>query len=433
MRPLPHHRSARRKQAVSPCRGISSRDLATGLLAVLMLAAAPAFAQSAGSGTAPPQISGDRPAAAPGGLVFDFPAPAVETASRSEALASYNLAIGPFAKGRIPSRTVEGRLTQTAWRIETGLDGGMGMTTLQLLAPLRAQLITAGYRVIFECEAVDCGGFDFRYGTDVLLEPDMHVDMGDFRYLAAERDGAKGRDLASLIVSRAGTQGFVQLTRIDAAQASPGADVPPSPGQEITLTLPPPNPAEDLAAAPDSDDDDGPEMALSSSDAPDPADASPALPELEMPELPAARLSSAPADTTAEQPQGSTDPGDPGAVLLARGAVALDDLVFASGAGELTAGDYGSLAALARWLKADPAREIAVVGHTDASGGLEANMALSLKRAQSVRAALLAEGVAAAQVEAQGVGPLAPRDSNLTPEGRDRNRRVEAMLLTTAP
>ena len=45
--------------------------------------------------------------------------------------------------------------------------------------------------------------------------------------------------------------------------------------------------------------------------------------------------------------------------------------------------------ALADWLAADPARRIALVGHTDASGGLAANIALSKQRAEAVRQALL--------------------------------------------
>jgi OOP family OmpA-OmpF porin len=36
-----------------------------------------------------------------------------------------------------------------------------------------------------------------------------------------------------------------------------------------------------------------------------------------------------------------------------------------------------------------------------------------------------------AQVEAQGVGYLSPRDTNLTDEGRTRNRRVEVILTST--
>jgi OOP family OmpA-OmpF porin len=117
---------------------------------------------------------------------------------------------------------------------------------------------------------------------------------------------------------------------------------------------------------------------------------------------------------------------------LAEGASAvLEDLVFGSGSSELADGSYASLAELADWLAQDPQRRVVLVGHTDASGGLAANDALSQARAESVRNRLITRhGVAAAQVTAEGVGSLAPRDTNATDEGRARNRRVEVMPAT---
>jgi OOP family OmpA-OmpF porin len=40
-------------------------------------------------------------------------------------------------------------------------------------------------------------------------------------------------------------------------------------------------------------------------------------------------------------------------------------------------------------------------------------------------------GVARSQLEAEGMGYLAPVATNLTPEGREVNRRVEVILLST--
>ena len=112
--------------------------------------------------------------------------------------------------------------------------------------------------------------------------------------------------------------------------------------------------------------------------------------------------------------------------------LALEDLVFASGSSALAAGEYASLQGLAAWLRENPALTVALVGHTDASGGLEGNIALSRKRADAVRQYLIgAENIPAAQVEAQGVGYLSPRASNLDEAGREKNRRVEVMLTST--
>lgn len=118
--------------------------------------------------------------------------------------------------------------------------------------------------------------------------------------------------------------------------------------------------------------------------------------------------------------------------LLTGGAVVLAGLDFGTGAVDLTEGRYGSLAALADWLGRNPDKTVVLVGHTDASGGLDANIAVSKRRAASVRARLIGVyGIPPNQVEAQGVGYLSPVASNLTEEGRQKNRRVEAVLTST--
>ena len=59
-------------------------------------------------------------------------------------------------------------------------------------------------------------------------------------------------------------------------------------------------------------------------------------------------------------------------------------------------------------------------------------MALSRRRAAEVKHRLEEQfGIEPARIEAQGVGYLVPRASNLTEEGRERNRRVEAVLTST--
>ena len=96
----------------------------------------------------------------------------------------------------------------------------------------------------------------------------------------------------------------------------------------------------------------------------------------------------------------------------------------------MAAGEYPSLAALAKWLQDQPDARVALVGHTDASGGLEANIALSRKRAEAVRQELTRRfNIPANRVEAQGVGPLAPRAPHRSDKDRALNRRVEAVLL----
>ena len=292
--------------------------------------------------------------------LLEMPAPATVIGGWSESPTTLRLPIGPFADGALPLQEVAGAVDQRAYRMDN-----QRLTTLQLIAPLLAQLEAAGYKALFECDAQACGGFDFRYGMDVLPEPQMHVDLGDFRYVLAERQTTKGGEVIALLVSRSADQGFVQVSTVTTRAGF------------VMIRTP-------------------------------------------------AVQSLANVDAAAIAPE---PPQDLASRLVAQGAVALDDLVFASGKAVLQDTDYASLTELAAWLSAHPDRRVTLVGHTDASGALLANVNLSRLRAQSVRAALLNRyGAAEGQIDAEGAGYLAPRASNESPEGRALNRRVEVLL-----
>ncbi len=305
-------------------------------------------------------------------LTLEFPAPAQGTADLTEPLASYRLPTGAFAGGAIPARVIEGAVKTQAWRIDAP-----GTPTLAMMQALRAQLDADGYAILFECETEACGGFDFRFGIGVLPEPDMHVDLGDFRFLSA----ARGQEAVALLVSRSASAGFVQMV-----------EVRPSEGGSDTLFAA--TPAEGtILPAPALTTGDGPSTTLSAAGAPPPGIS----------------------------------------VALARDGVAqLPDLEFPTGGTALADSPYPSLAALSEWLKANPSTTVALVGHTDASGGLAANIQVSRARAQSVRERLVSRyGVPGTQVAAEGVGYLAPRAGNATEEGRQANRRVEVVVTST--
>ena len=134
----------------------------------------------------------------------------------------------------------------------------------------------------------------------------------------------------------------------------------------------------------------------------------------------------------ATRPPSNETQGDIAQSLEAQGHAALDDLVFSTGAASLEPQDYASLEALAAYLKRNPETRVALVGHTDTDGALALNTALSKRRAQAVKARLIERwDVPAAQITAEGAGWLAPRASNATPEGREKNRRVEVIITST--
>lgn len=313
------------------------------------------------------------------GFTLEFPVPATALGERRADLTSYRLPTGPFRQDAVPTLLTEGNLDQTAWRLDAA-----GKTTLEILAPLRGQIVAAGWEVLFECETEACGGFDFRYGIDVLPEPEMHVDLGDYRFLAARREGAGGEEFLSLLVSRSADQGFVQMTLVG-AEAAPDLSASTKSAEETVDA--------DVAAA------------LAAQAAPEPVQ---------------------PVQQTGAVPQ-TLD-----AALAAGLPFALDDLVFASGVARLSKGDYPSLGALAAWMKANPDATVALVGHTDSLGGLKENTALSKKRAEAIRGELAERfGIDPARISAEGAGPAEPRASNDTPEGRKKNRRVEVVPTPT--
>ncbi len=103
-------------------------------------------------------------------------------------------------------------------------------------------------------------------------------------------------------------------------------------------------------------------------------------------------------------------------------------LYFEAGGAQLTPASEVALDALLRHASERPGSEILITGHTDRVGSLEANDALSLRRAQAIRELVIARGFDARRVEAVGRGerePAVPTDDEVT---EPRNRRTEIIV-----
>lgn len=277
-------------------------------------------------------------------LALDLPAGAVLTAETRVAPAQF--ARAGFDGTEVPLLTLPTGMQVEAWRLP-----GERRTNYQVLQSLLEQLTREGFQTVYRCQAVSCGGFDFRFAIGRFTAPELYIDLGSYHYATAR----KGNDLFGILVSHGGADGFVQISHTTAIET---------------------------AAAPQAD------------------------------------AITHPAGGLAEQ-------------LVAHGRAVLDQVEFATGSAQLAEGARTHLRDLARFLTDRPDVRIALVGHTDTEGRLDNNIALSRKRAQSVRAMLMSEfGIDGDRLLAEGVGFLAPLTNNQTEEGRRINRRVEAVLLS---
>jgi outer membrane protein OmpA-like peptidoglycan-associated protein len=109
----------------------------------------------------------------------------------------------------------------------------------------------------------------------------------------------------------------------------------------------------------------------------------------------------------------------------------LDDIAFAPGQAGLRPAAKAGLGKLVEFVDRDESKPIRIEGHTDSSGNAQANLALSRRRAEAVRDALIAAGVTAGRISVVGLGETHPVASNATEQGRARNRRVDVILLDT--
>ncbi|WP_341211166.1 OmpA family protein [uncultured Limimaricola sp.] len=104
------------------------------------------------------------------------------------------------------------------------------------------------------------------------------------------------------------------------------------------------------------------------------------------------------------------------------------DILFATDSATLTGSMTNDLRAIAGSINNYPNTTVNVVGHADNTGAAAYNQSLSEARARSVASVLTSAGVSPARIRAIGRGEDAPIASNLSPEGRRQNRRVEIII-----
>ncbi|KIN74111.1 OmpA family protein [Sulfitobacter guttiformis] len=286
---------------------------------------------------------------------LQLPTGARQMITRDTAQDRFLVPVGPFADDVLPTQVIEGTVARSAWRIDVA-----GLTPLQLAAPLRDQLVEAGYRIVLDCDAQVCGGYDFRFAAEVLPAPNMYVNIRNFHVLSALRGpGGAVQEAVTILASASSGASFIQIIQ---AGTATGAVVAAG---NVAM------PAQTEVAA-----------------------------------------------SLSQQ-------------LVQNGRVVLGGLEFESGTSDLGRGPFDVLEELAAQMTAQQDMRVALVGHTDNVGSQDVNAALSVSRADAVRRYLIERhGVAAARLEVQGAGYIAPLATNLTAQGREANRRVEAVMLS---
>ncbi len=283
---------------------------------------------------------------------------------------SASFPVGSGVDGDVQIEFVDGAVERMVFRTDRSVP------TLDLLRTLSSSLQQRGYTEIFRCYDRQCGGFAFLAAIEIVPPPEMFVDIGDFRFLTARKDNLGAAELVSVLVSASSNTGFVQVTL---ARETPHQQDDSSAGTGDVETI-----IKQVANRESTESEDG----------------------------------------------SGDDVGPVVQQLLFLGRAVLTSLEFATGSLSLASGDSDELEELAGFLEADPGAIVILVGHTDTEGMLESNIELSQKRAVAVLDLLVAQyGVNPDQLQAEGIGYLAPRATNDTEEGRSANRRVEVVLV----
>ncbi len=108
-----------------------------------------------------------------------------------------------------------------------------------------------------------------------------------------------------------------------------------------------------------------------------------------------------------------------------------NDITFATDSFDVRPALRADINRVAAHLNRYPKMTVQVIGHTDSDGDAAYNIGLSKRRANAVADILQAGGVSYTRIVTIGRGEEVPVASNLTEDGKARNRRVEIVMIPT--
>lgn len=137
-------------------------------------------------------------------LELPLPAGTEQVLSLAPAADNYAMPTGPYAQGIVPNEEIEGLRSVSVWRAPP-------QSSYRVMSALIDGLKAQDIEIIFSCDTLTCGGFDFRFATYVAPGPEMFVNLRDFRFLSARLpDGGA----MTLLVSQTSNRTYVQMVQI---------------------------------------------------------------------------------------------------------------------------------------------------------------------------------------------------------------------------
>ncbi len=131
-----------------------------------------------------------------------LPDPIIEQFSETQAYGQYNMPLDIWKNAALKTRTVTGELHKSAWKLPQSL-----LEINQFAAPILSQLQNMGFNALLDCQSAQCGGFDFRFATEVIDPPFMYVDTTRYRFIALQKD----EQIKTLLFSKSGNELFLQI------------------------------------------------------------------------------------------------------------------------------------------------------------------------------------------------------------------------------
>lgn len=110
-------------------------------------------------------------------------------------------------------------------------------------------------------------------------------------------------------------------------------------------------------------------------------------------------------------------------------ALANRNIEFQTASADLTAEGKSILDTIVSTMTKLQDKQINIIGHTDDRGLRTSNINLSLARADAVKNYLVTRNIHPERIHTSGMGPDNPIASNVTAEGRSRNRRIEFRVV----